>query len=91
MHAMGARNRCCVRCPFDTNDAIIFAAGLAYLGSVKPTLQLATQLLVSPVGDALFLQPTCGRLANAMVAVMGPEFAIGSPEYQVRGGKRVVS
>lgn len=49
---------------------------------MQRTLQLAQQLLVSSWGDGVFLQPACARLANAMVAVMGPEFTVGSPDYQ---------
>jgi hypothetical protein len=30
------------------------------------------------------LRPTCARLANAMVGVLGPEFKLGSRYYQVR-------
>jgi hypothetical protein len=58
------------------------AAGLAYLPHVATSLSLALELLVSPAGESAALQPAAARLANAMVAVLGPEFKLGSAHYQ---------
>jgi hypothetical protein len=49
---------------------------------VRQTLQLAQELLVSSYGDDPLLQPAAARLANAVVAVLGPEFTLGSAAYQ---------
>lgn len=57
-------------------------AGLSYMPHVKTTLALAQELLVSPAGESAALQPASARLANAMVAVLGPEFTLGSAHYQ---------
>ena len=49
---------------------------------MRQTLQLAQELLVSSYGDDPLLQPAAARLANAVVAVLGPEFTLGSAAYQ---------
>jgi hypothetical protein len=37
---------------------------------------------VSSVGDVPLLRVATARLANAMIAVLGPAFSLGSPSYQ---------
>ena len=60
------------------------AAGLAFLPHVSGTLALAQRLLLS---ESVYFYPgvlpAIGRLANAMVAVLGPEYTPGSPAYIV--------
>ncbi|KAK9820084.1 hypothetical protein WJX72_005985 [[Myrmecia] bisecta] len=58
------------------------AAGLAFVQQVKPTLALALQLLMSEEAYSVAgLRPAVGRLANALVAVLGPELTLGSDPY----------
>ena len=60
------------------------AAGRAYAPHVRATLRLCRELLVSPAGGpggAPLLRVAVARLANAMVAVLGRDFALGSPDY----------
>ncbi|KAF8072444.1 hypothetical protein HT031_000103 [Scenedesmus sp. PABB004] len=57
------------------------AAGPGYAAHVKPSLQLALELLVSSFGEHPLLQPAAARLANAMIAVLGSEFTLGSAAY----------
>lgn len=57
------------------------SAGLAYMGQVKGTLLLCQELLVSGY-EATGLKSVCARLANAMVAVLGPELTLGSAYYR---------
>eukprot|EP00887_Chlorella_sp_A99_P005661 scaffold1.g5661.t1 len=56
------------------------AAGLAFVPHVRRTLDL--DLLLSEDGYSQpGLLPCVGRLANAMVAVLGPDYRLGSPAY----------
>ncbi|KAK9838575.1 hypothetical protein WJX81_008486 [Elliptochloris bilobata] len=58
------------------------AAGLAFLPHVRPALDLALGVLLAEGAAAVpGLRPAAGRLANAMVAVLGPELRLGSREY----------
>ncbi|GAX74410.1 hypothetical protein CEUSTIGMA_g1858.t1 [Chlamydomonas eustigma] len=58
------------------------AAGPAFLPSVKKVLLLCQQLMVSGV-DSPGMNMFCARLANALVAVAGPEFSLGSAQYRM--------
>lgn len=42
---------------------------------------LLCSLQVSSFGENPLLQPAAARLANAMIAVLGPEFTLGSAAY----------
>ncbi|CAL8466413.1 g5949 [Coccomyxa elongata] len=58
------------------------AAGPAFLPHVKATLAHAVQVLMAEDNAAVAgLQPAVGRLANALVAVLGPELTLGSAAY----------
>lgn len=49
---------------------------------LQEVLNLETELLMSEEADAVpGLRPVLGRLANAMVAVLGPEMTLGSASY----------
>ena len=51
---------------------------------VQATLGFAVWALMSEADYALAgLRPALGRLANAMVAVLGPELRLGSPTYKL--------
>lgn len=49
---------------------------------LHPTPSIDGILQVSSVGDTPLLRVAAARLANAMVAVLGPEFTLGSLAYQ---------
>ena len=50
----------------------------------QATLGFAVWALMSEADYALAgLRPALGRLANAMVAVLGPELRLGSPTYKL--------
>ena len=58
------------------------AAGPAFLPHVKATLAHAVDVLMVEDNNGVpGLQPAVGRLANALVAVLGPELTPGSPAY----------
>ena len=49
---------------------------------VQATLRHAVEALMLEENSAVpGLQPAVGRLANALVAVLGPELTLGSPAY----------
>ncbi|MEW5307721.1 MAG: hypothetical protein WDW36_010098 [Sanguina aurantia] len=56
------------------------AAGPSFTPHVRASLQLAQQLLVTSF-DSPALKSSCARLANSMVAVLGPELSLGSAAY----------
>ncbi len=56
---------------------------LLILLQVRNALELSQALLVSGA-DSPGLRAACARLANAAVAVLGPEFTLGSSYYQAR-------
>ncbi|GIM08365.1 hypothetical protein Vretimale_12395, partial [Volvox reticuliferus] len=56
------------------------SAGGAFVPRVKTSLQLGQELIVSSF-DSPALRAACARLANASVAVLGPEFSLGSLAY----------
>ncbi|GIL52578.1 hypothetical protein Vafri_8312 [Volvox africanus] len=56
------------------------SAGGAFVPRVKTSLQLGQELIVSSF-DSPALRAACARLANASVAVLGPEFSLGSLPY----------
>ena len=50
--------------------------------AVQATLKHAVEALMLEDNVAVLgLQPAVGRLANALVAVLGPELTLGSPAY----------
>ena len=52
------------------------------IATVQATLKHAVEaLMLEDNVAALGLQPAVGRLANALVAVLGPELTLGSPAY----------
>lgn len=59
------------------------AAGLPYTAHVRTCLQIAQELVVSSFGDHPLVKPAAARLANATVAVLGPEFKLGSACYRM--------
>ena len=49
---------------------------------MQEVLNLETELLMSEDANGVpGLRPVLGRLANALVAVLGPDMTLGSPEY----------
>ena len=58
------------------------SAGLTFMPFVGTTLELCEQLLTSQ-GDVASMKPYLGRLANAMVALLGPELLPGSRNYVI--------
>ena len=58
------------------------SAGLTFMPFVGTTLELCEQLLTSQ-GDVASMKPYLGRLANAMVALLGPELLPGSGNYVI--------
>ena len=56
----------------------------SHTGCLQETLDFAVQLLMSEAAFSLAgLRPAMGRLANAMVAALGPELQLGSPAYKL--------
>ena len=52
------------------------------IADVQATLKHAVDALMLEDNVAVLgLQPAVGRLANALVAVLGPELTLGSPAY----------
>lgn len=66
-------------------DILQFQSGNNFNGDVnlhQEVLNLETELLMSEEANAVpGLRPVLGRLANAMVAVLGPEMSLGSASY----------
>ena len=59
-----------------------YAAGLSFMPFVSRTLALDLRMLLSETVYSLSgLLPAIGRLANGMVAVLGPEYMPGSSAY----------
>lgn len=59
-----------------------YAAGLSFMPFVSGTLALDLRMLLSEAVYSLSgLLPAIGRLANGMVAVLGPEYMPGSSAY----------
>ncbi|GFR48876.1 hypothetical protein Agub_g10725 [Astrephomene gubernaculifera] len=56
------------------------SSGGAFVPRVRTSLQLGQELLVSSY-ESPALRAACARLANAAVAVLGPEFSLGSAVY----------
>lgn len=60
------------------------SSGPAFLPYVKKTLEIAQQMLLD---DSIYstpgLLPSIGRLGNAMVACLGPDFVPGSDAYAI--------
>ncbi|PRW58658.1 HEAT repeat-containing 5B isoform X2 [Chlorella sorokiniana] len=60
------------------------AAGLAFVPHLRQLLDLAQGMLLSEEAYSLpGLLPAAGRLANASVALLGPDYAFGSRAYLV--------
>jgi hypothetical protein len=58
------------------------AAGLSFVPHVRSTLTLMQNMLLSEdIYSVPGLLPAVGRLANAMVAALGPDYALGSSAY----------
>ena len=58
------------------------AAGLSFVPHVRSTLVLAQKMLLSQdIYVVHGLLPAVGRLANAMVAALGPDYVLGSASY----------
>jgi hypothetical protein len=58
------------------------AAGLSFVPHVRSTLTLMQKMLLSEdIYSVPGLLPAVGRLANAMVAALGPDYALGSSAY----------
>ncbi|KAL4528840.1 hypothetical protein Ndes2437A_g03376 [Nannochloris sp. 'desiccata'] len=58
------------------------AAGLSFLPHVRSTLSLMQKMLLSEdIYSVPGLLPAVGRLANAMVAALGPDYVLGSSAY----------
>ena len=54
----------------------------ALQGLLQEVLNLETELLMSEEANAVpGLRPVLGKLANAMVALLGPEMRLGSAAY----------
>ncbi|KAK9865210.1 hypothetical protein WJX84_003181 [Apatococcus fuscideae] len=60
------------------------AAGLSFISHVKPTLALCLELVMREESTSVpGLRPAVGRMANALVAVLGPELTQGSKSYNL--------
>lgn len=58
------------------------AAGLSFVPHVRSTLSLMERMLLSEdIYSVPGFLPAVGRLANAMVAALGPDYALGSSAY----------
>lgn len=63
------------------------AGGPAFVPHVRETLELCQSVLLSEgIYATLGLLPAVGRLINASVAVLGPEYTLGSAAYELCRG-----